>query len=72
MQDFIIDHDIWFRGKAGILVMYLGWERGLVLMEVKDETTGTTVYRRLGIALLYTYMCSKLQRYTSLRQITLI
>ena len=72
VQDFIIDHDIWFRGKAGILVMYLGWERGLVLMEVKDETTGATVYRRLGIALLYTYMCSKLQRYTSLKQITLI
>lgn len=72
VQDFIIDHDLWFRGTAGILVMYLGWERGLVLMEAKNETTGATVYRRLGIALLYTYMCGKLQRYTDLRQITLV
>jgi hypothetical protein len=72
VQDFIIDHDTWFRGKASILVMYLGWERGLVVMEAKNETTGATVYRRLGIAMLYTYMCDRLQRYTDLRQITLV
>ena len=72
VQDFITDHDPWIRGKAGILVMYLGWERGLILMEMKNETTGATVYRRLGIALLYTYMSGKLQRYTDLRQITLV
>jgi hypothetical protein len=70
VQDFIIDHDTWFRGKAGIVVMYLGWERGLVLVEAKHEITGATVYRRLGIALLYPCMCGKLQRYADLRQIT--